>query len=385
MKVKQTKYALYLLLFYYLIAVIVLWVVEPIHSWDHILLVAAGIRSPLGTSDFVGFHQLVWPIFVEVMIFGFIIGALFSKYNPVIAARHISAHQSNHVVVIGYNHLGRRIIDYLRAKRIDYVLLEENEEDVDELIALEAPVVVGDPIDDNNLTACNVKKAREVYILLEDTQKQIVAAEKIRKMNSACTINVRVFEDYYNAYFQSPPLNAIPFSTSSWALEVLITWLNECPNSCDPEKNGILMLGRDHLVVRMAEYILNQTTRPLVVIDPQLSLESFRGAKISSTRCHLIRDHIAQLVDLEKHVDFNAISQVYICWKESSEFTLSINLTALLAQKYPHLKIYVRIYDEELARIVERFNAKTFSTSLFAFTQLQKHVAPSSLLTIRTK
>jgi len=48
--------------------------------------------------------------------------------------------------------------------------------------------------------------------------------------------------------------------------------------------------------------------------------------------------------------------------------------------RYPHIEIFVRIFDEELIDLVENYKAKTFSTSSNAFKMLQKQVPPDSAI-----
>ena len=49
-----------------------------------------------------------------------------------------------------------------------------------------------------------------------------------------------------------------------------------------------------------------------------------------------------------------------------------------LKQKYPHITVYVRMFDEELARITKILEAVPFSTSAYAFRMLQKEVDKNS-------
>ncbi|MBY8981330.1 MAG: hypothetical protein KGD57_00145, partial [Candidatus Lokiarchaeota archaeon] len=54
---------------------------ETSQSLGAIFLMALGIRN--SPSDFGGFYSLMWPILLEVVVFGFIIGELLEKYNPI--------------------------------------------------------------------------------------------------------------------------------------------------------------------------------------------------------------------------------------------------------------------------------------------------------------
>jgi hypothetical protein len=74
------------------------------------------------------------------------------------------------------------------------------------------------------------------------------------------------------------------------------------------------------------------------------------------------------------------VSQAFICWKRDSEFDESLYLTSKLRLRYPHIEVFIRIFDEELIDLVENYKAKTFSTSSKAFEILQKLVPPDSAI-----
>ena len=74
------------------------------------------------------------------------------------------------------------------------------------------------------------------------------------------------------------------------------------------------------------------------------------------------------------------ITQAFICWKRDAEFDESLYLASKLHSRYPHIEVFVRIFDEELIDLVEKYNAKTFSTSSNAFKMLQKEVKPDSAI-----
>ncbi|MBA7690577.1 hypothetical protein ES703_99106 [subsurface metagenome] len=79
-------------------------------------------------------------------------------------------------------------------------------------------------------------------------------------------------------------------------------------------------------------------------------------------------------------MNLEEVTQVFICWKRESEFDESIYLTSKLNLRYPHIEVFVRIFDEELKDIIKKYNAKTFSTSKKAFKMLQKEVTQDSAI-----
>jgi hypothetical protein len=101
---------------------------------------------------------------------------------------------------------------------------------------------------------------------------------------------------------------------------------------------------------------------------------------VVNSRLHIINEFACFLSDIRPHLNFDEVTQAFICWKRDSEFDESIYLTSKLKLRYPHIKVFVRIFDEELIDLVEKYDAKTFSTSGKAFKMLQKEVSPKSAI-----
>ena len=199
-------------------------ITEPGDSLELIFLYSLTVRSPVPEGDLANFYGIIWPILLEVIFFGFIMGELLQKYNPIITSRILAHHQRNHVVVIGYQHLAERIVEYCIENKENFSLIEDHYELVEDLIAAGKPVVVGDPTETTNLEFANVKSANEVFITIDDVRIAIICTEKIRKMNEDCSIYVRAFADHVQEYLSEPPLKAFSFSTSKWAMEGIEEW-----------------------------------------------------------------------------------------------------------------------------------------------------------------
>jgi hypothetical protein len=112
---------------------------------QHVLLVSLGVREPQSRGDLTGFYQMTWPIFLEVVFFGFILTALLERYSPVQLGRIQAGRARDHTVVIGYDHLGIRIASYLRACGRPCVVVDASESAVDDLLDAEEAVVVVRP------------------------------------------------------------------------------------------------------------------------------------------------------------------------------------------------------------------------------------------------
>ena len=369
LKLKQYKLQFIFFFLFWFGGFLFFLITEPSDNLGEIFLYSLTVRSPTGAGDFANFYSLIWPILLEVIFFGFIMGELLQKYNPVITSRILAQHQRNHLVLIGYEHLSERIVEFCIEHKKQFCLIEDDQELVEDLMSIGKPVVVGDPTETTNLKFANIKSAKEVFITINDVRIAIICTEKVRKMNDQCAIYVRSFEDHVQEYLRQPPLNAYSFSTSKWAMEGIMEWTRG-------KTGNVIVIGRDTLTHRIAYNISLQPEREIFLFDDEHDGIEF----VVNEQLHIINELAYFLSDLRSHLNLEDITQVFICWKRESEFDESLYLASKLNFRYPHIEVFVRIFDEELIDLVEKYNAKTFSTSNNAFKMLQKEVAPDSAL-----
>jgi len=369
LKLKQYRLQFLFFFLFWFAGFLFFFFTESGDSLGEIFIYSLTVRSPMDAGDLAKFYALIWPILLEVIFFGFIMGELLQKYNPLITSRILARHQRNHIVVIGYQHLSERIVEYCIANKESFSLIEDHHELVEDLISIGKPVVVGDPTETTNLEFANVKNAKEVFITIDDVRIAIICTEKVRKMNDECSIYVRAFEDHVQEYLRQTPLNAFSFSTSKWAMDGIQEWTRD-------KTGNAIVIGRDYLTHRIAYNLSLQPEREVFLFDDEHDGIEF----VVNERLHIINELAYFLSDLRSHVNLDEITQAFICWKRESEFDESLYLASKLNSRYPHIEVFVRIFDEELIDLVEKYNAKTFSTSSNAFKMLQKEVAPDSAI-----
>ncbi|MFX1388216.1 MAG: NAD-binding protein [Promethearchaeota archaeon] len=369
LKLKQYKLQFIFFFLFWLAGLIYFLITEPEYYLGEILLFTITVNIPSDAGDFGLFYGIVWPILLEVIFFGFIMGELFEKYNPVITSRILASHKRNHAVIIGYHHLSERIIEYCVKNKEPFCLIEDNEELVEDLINAGHPIVIGDATETVNLEWANVEHAKEAFINVNNVRIAIICTEKIRKMNPDCHIYVRAFEDHVQEYLREPPLNAFSFSTSKWSMDRIHEWTKN--------KTGTtIVIGRDSLTHRIAYHISQQPDREVHLFD-----DIHDGIKfVVNKHLHIHQEFACFLSDLRVHVNLEEVTQVFICWKRESEFDESIYLSSKLNLRYPNIEVFVRIFDEELKDIIKKYNAKAFSTSKKAFRMLQKVVTSDSVI-----
>ncbi|TXT64230.1 MAG: hypothetical protein BAJALOKI3v1_240044 [Promethearchaeota archaeon] len=374
LKLKQYKYPFLFLFLFWLGGFTYFFFTEPIHEFWAIFLYSLTVRCPSTTSDFAAFYALVWPIILEVIVFGFIIGELLEKYNPLITSRILCKHQHNHTVIIGYDHLSVRIIEHCIENKRSFCIIEDDEEKVEDYINQGYAVTVGDPTDTKNLLNLNIKDAKEIFICTNDYRIAIICSEKIRNYNEKCPIYVRAFEGHVREYLQQEPLNVFAFSVSKWAMDAVVKWSRA-------SKGKAIVIGRDHLCHRLAYDISTQDDREVFLFDDIHDGIPFP----ENEKLHIINDFPRFLSDIRDYVNLSEVEQLYIFWTSRLEFDEAIYLTAKIFSRYPDIEIFVRVFDDELNDVVKRYNAKTFSSSLYAFKMLQKNVPPNSSIALEYK
>src|SRR6056297_798222 len=342
LKMKENRIAFVVLGIVYVFGIIFYTLNEPNVQINTTLLIALGLNPSQSTSVWSLIYQRTWEIFVELVFFGFLISVLLENYNPIITAKTLAKHQKNHSVVIGYRHLGNRIVDELRRRKKPYALIEKDEELIDELLKIGESVVVGDRIDEENLELAAIKQAKEVFLCINVPRETIVIAEKVRKMNKECDLYIRIFNEQFQHYLERDPINGFTFSTSEWALESM----KEC---VDNRQGDILVLGRDNLALRITEYVGIKRNRRVFILDPEIDEDLYDEPQYD--KISITKDNCERLRYIQDHVSLADISTLFICWKEEDEFSTSLYLVSQIYQKFPKIKVYCRIFDQELAKI----------------------------------
>ncbi len=369
LKLKENGMQFILLFLFWLIGFVYFLITEPMKDLFNIFLLSLTVRTSSSPSDFGNFFALIWPILLEVVVIGFFMGTLLEKFNPVVTSAVRAKHQKNHTVIIGYHHLAELIVNECVNKKKPFCVIEDNEEIVEDLINAGYPVIIGDATETSNLLNANIEDAKEVFICIDDVRIDIVCAEKIRNHNEDCQIYARIFEEHVKEYLSQEPYNTHCFSTSKWALNAVEKWT-------EGKEGKAIVIGRDNLAQRISHHISLQPNREIYFFNDEDDGISFK----ENEQLHIINDLVRYLSDLRRNVNLNEVTQVFIFWKRESEFDEAIYLTSKLRLRYPHIKIYVRIFDKELKKLVKNYGAETFSSSEYAFKLLQEQVKPNSVL-----
>ncbi len=369
MKIKENKSPFYLLFIFWLIGFILFYINAAEKDFLNIFFISLTVRQPETTSDFAGIYQLLFPILIEVIVFGFLISVLLEKYNPIATCRIMAEHKRNHSVVLGFAHLGERLVDYFIENKKEYTLIEFDKQKVNDLINSGEPVVVGDFTEEASLIDAGIPHCKEVFCASDTFRVGLIAAKKIRKMNCNCKMFFRIYNDRFTEYLGKEPWKVFTFSTSKWTMKSIKKW--------DENKTGnVIVLGDDHIARKIVQYVSQKEKRTTFYCDPDVDPDDYNDQPL----VHFSQTRIFDIEDLEKKTNLSEIEQIFICWRSEKTFDKAILLIMELDEKYPNLEKFIRIYDEEAAEIMQQYHAKTFSTSSYAFKMLSEGIAKSSII-----
>ncbi len=377
-QLKQFRLPFIIFILFWIAGIITFLIIETDKNFLVILLKSICVKPIEANETLNSLYQFIWPLLFELLILTFILTTLqeFYGYNPVLSSRKLSSRKSNHTVVLGCNHLGKRVVEYLRENNQPYSVVEIDIGKVEDLINFHQPVVVGDYTDIDIVKLAAVEKCKEVICVTSDLRRALIAAVKVRELNSTCDLYMRVFNDHFREYLTSEPWNAFTFSLSKWTMNSVVKWSEKITKD-----DSIIVLGNDSIVVRMVDYFGTHLQSDVYLIDPKIDAEVYNDVQ----SVHPFEERVQFVENLEERCDMSKISQMYICWNTEELFSDAIILTVAVKKKYPHIELFVRMFDEELAEIAKTIDATTFSTSAFAFDLLQNKVKTTSGIYPKTR
>ncbi|MBX3186822.1 MAG: NAD-binding protein [Labilithrix sp.] len=200
-----------------------------------------------------------WPSlyqsFTQVVVFGLVASALVTnvtrRYRPEETCRALAARSSDHVVVIGWTNLGRRIFDLVTDAGKPVVVVEEKAELIVPLVRDEQPAVIGSAQERQVLVDASVARARVVVIATDDLETAAVASRLVREMNASCELVVRCPDDDVGALLAKTH-RARAVSTSRMAADVIQTF------AVKARARAVVVLGKNSVGERAAEALAHK-------------------------------------------------------------------------------------------------------------------------------
>lgn len=137
------------------------------------------------------------------VIFTFMIQNIIAKYNPERGCRMIAKEMQGHIIVIGYSHLGQRLVSHFMQEKIPYCLIEKNKEGIDELLRLGEPVVVDDAREKDALEDAGIARAKALIVASNNLETALLVTKRAREYNKNCSIITRCFQDEFAEIVES--------------------------------------------------------------------------------------------------------------------------------------------------------------------------------------
>src|SRR5215831_6296687 len=189
---RQSRWGFGLLLLWFALGTI------AFYRWDHLPL-----RDAFLCAVYFRVHpgQLseLYSFWGQCVLFGivisiFILQAL-QRYNPMEGCRMLAKEMQNHVIVVGYTHLGARITEHLRKHSCSYVLIDKEASSVDDLVRQGEPVIVDDAKQESTLVDAGIERARLVVITSNAIETALLVTKHARDRNKKAQIIVRCYLD----------------------------------------------------------------------------------------------------------------------------------------------------------------------------------------------
>ncbi|TXT55061.1 MAG: hypothetical protein BAJALOKI1v1_2080005 [Promethearchaeota archaeon] len=304
--------------------------------------------------------------FSEFIIFGTIFSLitidLFRKYNPVEACRKFASILNDHIIIIGYNNIGRRLADYLRSCEKDFIVIDKDPNAVADIIDAEEPVIVDDGLSLKALLDAGVKNASGVFIMSDHLELLMVACANVRRYNKKCQLVCRVFEDDI-AEVIANTYDATTISTSKFASDVIINEIR----SIKPQ--NILLIGMNHINIRLIRKLKSKfpKIRYSLIEENEELVEDL----LEEREMNIIIGDPKEYITLNKI----PIGQVNLVINTLPDTAKSILITKRIRDLNRNCKIIARLFHEEIAEVImdPPFNAEVISSSKFTLEIMKKN------------
>jgi len=153
----------------------------------------------LGLTTAEGTWGHLYAPFTRVVVFGVVVSVIVSnvtrKYRPEATARRLAGEARDHVVIVGYTHVGERIREAMQRAGVEVVVVDADRGRVEALVHDEAPLVIGDPRDPSTIAAASIERARAVAVVADEIEIAAVVARAVRARNPSCELILRCPDD----------------------------------------------------------------------------------------------------------------------------------------------------------------------------------------------
>lgn len=216
--IKDSGLLLFLLFFWFLCGFLVYFFIFKLNFLEAL---KASFFFKHIENDFSAAYGMWSQGIVFGVIFTFLFQNIVEKYNPERGCRMISKEMKNHIVLIGYSHLGERLVNHFKQNKIPYCLIEKDKERIDELLRQGEPIIVDNAKELDALKDANIINAKAVIIASNNLETALIVTKRSREYNKNCLIVTRCFQDEFVEIIESLGANDV-ISSSKNAFEDII-------------------------------------------------------------------------------------------------------------------------------------------------------------------
>jgi hypothetical protein len=188
------------------------------HLWEHLPLGESFLNAIYFRSRPDSFWVL-YSFWGQCVLFGIIISIFlleaFERYNPQEGCRMLAKEMQNHVIIVGYTHLGMRIVEHLRRWKQPYVLIDKDAAAVDDLIRDGEPIIVDDARQESSLSDAGIEHAKLLIVTSNNIETALLVTKRARDRNKKTHIIVRCYLDEFTEILESLGANEVISSSKS--------------------------------------------------------------------------------------------------------------------------------------------------------------------------
>jgi len=163
------------------------------------------VSRALAVALYVGYTPSpLWELYSfwgQCVLFGIVISVFLlqavQQYNPQEACRMLAKEMKDHAIVVGYTHLGERIVEYLRETKRPYVLIDRDPTAVDDLVREGEPVIVDNAREASTLEDAGIARARLLVLASNNIETALLVTRLARARNPHARIIVRCYQDEF--------------------------------------------------------------------------------------------------------------------------------------------------------------------------------------------
>ncbi|MHA1794174.1 MAG: NAD-binding protein [Promethearchaeota archaeon] len=306
----------------------------------------------------------------DFIVFGLLIGLItvdaFRHYKPLNTCEKLASRLKDHVIITGYNHLVERFDDFLNLRKIPHVIIVKDDNDVEDLIEKELPIVIFDDLDDEFMKKIAIESAKSIFLLENDIIFNVELATLARKSNENIQIIVRNFRDELDELFKN--LNCQLISSSRATADKLLK-----REMAQRELKNICIIGFNHFSEQLASQALNHSIKSVIIVDDDEQLDDASDFYISlkSAEKKFVKIQDQNPIEVFKQ-QFPEISQAELIIISLEADEDAINLANIAQDTNEKARVIVRTFSDVLEKVLNNMNMKTVSTSKFALEEFLK-------------